>query len=225
MATARNAGGRRAALASSRRREAGRSSCSIRPGRWSRSAGSRRRRLPPGLVIACRQRQNGSGRRGARPGGSSRGVTRISRLHGRTSHRTGSRMWDHPTPVGIYPTGATPDGSCDMAGNVREWCQDGKREYTAAAVRNPVGPSEAGLRVIRGGGWRDRAGVCRAASRYGFEPQDRVDCLGLRLAAVPQAKSSPGRVPSQAEPGAQAEPAHAERSGAEPDRAEADTPG
>ena len=57
----------------------------------------------------------------------------------------------HPTPVGIYPLGMTPEGICDLAGNVWEWCPDGYGEYPAEAVSNPQGSSQAGLRVIRGG--------------------------------------------------------------------------
>lgn len=30
-----------------------------------------------------------------------------------------------PTPVGIYPLGASPEGVQDLAGNVREWSVDG----------------------------------------------------------------------------------------------------
>ncbi|MBA2593049.1 MAG: SUMF1/EgtB/PvdO family nonheme iron enzyme [Gammaproteobacteria bacterium] len=30
----------------------------------------------------------------------------------------------HPTPVGVYPQGATPEGVHDLAGNVSEWTQE-----------------------------------------------------------------------------------------------------
>jgi serine/threonine-protein kinase len=88
----------------------------------------------------------------------------------------------HPTPVGIYPLGNTPDGICDFAGNVWEWCEDWFAEYTADSVSNPHGAPGGSLRVIRGGGWGYGAGHCRSAYRFRGEPSVRGDDLGFRLA-------------------------------------------
>jgi formylglycine-generating enzyme required for sulfatase activity len=97
----------------------------------------------------------------------------------------------HPTPVGIYPLGNTPEGICDLAGNVWEWCEDGFAEYTAEAASNPRGDAGGSFRVVRGGGWRFVAGYCRAACRRRGDPSDRGGDLGFRLAgAVP---SDPAR--------------------------------
>jgi formylglycine-generating enzyme required for sulfatase activity len=89
---------------------------------------------------------------------------------------------NHPTPVGIYPLGNTPEGICDLAGNVWEWCEDGFAEYTAESALNSRGDAGGSFRVYRGGSWRDDAGYCRAAFRDGLVPSGRDGRLGFRLA-------------------------------------------
>ena len=76
---------------------------------------------------------------------------------------------------------ANPWGLYDMLGNVYEWCDDGRRNYTERAEQNPRGPSEASAyRVIRGGSWRSGALVVRAAYRSWLSPEVRVSGLGFR---------------------------------------------
>jgi formylglycine-generating enzyme required for sulfatase activity len=76
-------------------------------------------------------------------------------------------------------------GVYDMLGNVWEWCHDGTREYTAAAVIDPIGPIGAGVpRVFRGGSWSNPARNVRAVNRGGPPPPgDRSDGLGFRCAS------------------------------------------
>jgi len=77
-------------------------------------------------------------------------------------------------------------GLCDMLGNVWEWCRDGKRNYTADTVTDPLGPTEAyACRVIRGGSWDSpgRVRVARAADRLSRHPRDdKARYLGFRCA-------------------------------------------
>ncbi|MGN1235838.1 MAG: formylglycine-generating enzyme family protein, partial [Bacteroidaceae bacterium] len=76
-----------------------------------------------------------------------------------------------PNELGIY----------DMSGNVREWCQDWKGDYSSSSQTTPTGASSGSLRVTRGGGWDDFARYCRSAFRGNIFPDARDYNLGLRL--------------------------------------------
>jgi formylglycine-generating enzyme required for sulfatase activity len=89
----------------------------------------------------------------------------------------------YPTPVGIYPRGNTPEGICDLAGNVWEWCQDAwdKKYYQRSPRENPSGPETGSSRVLRGGGWVSNASLCRSACRLDNDAAYRDNRYGFRL--------------------------------------------
>ena len=72
-------------------------------------------------------------------------------------------------------------GLYDMHGNVWEWCHDWFNDYPLGAVNDPAGPDSGVYRVRRGGGWDNRAAICRSAFRSGSDPDIRSSGLGLRL--------------------------------------------
>ncbi len=88
-------------------------------------------------------------------------------------------------PVCSKPAGNTPQGLCDMAGNVWEWVEDDYHDdYTGAPedaspwVDSPRGSG----RVFRGGSWWDPPRFARAAYRFRFSPGLRGGGVGFRLA-------------------------------------------
>ena|SRR5205085_658032 len=85
-----------------------------------------------------------------------------------------------PTPVGLFPNGATPEGICDTAGNVWEWVADWYGESGREKQRNPKGPPTGQYRMLRGGSWNVNASCLRAAFRHWDAPQDRYYSIGFR---------------------------------------------
>jgi formylglycine-generating enzyme required for sulfatase activity len=57
--------------------------------------------------------------------------------------------------VGSYPSGASPYGAMDMAGNVNQWVNDwySSTYYSTSPYENPTGPASGTWKVIRGGSW------------------------------------------------------------------------
>lgn len=74
-----------------------------------------------------------------------------------------------------------------MYGNVLEWVWDryNRETYQRGESQDPTGPPTGEFRVLRGGSWNNRAGVCRSAYRLSVTPGYRVDDGGFRLALTP----------------------------------------
>jgi uncharacterized protein (TIGR02996 family) len=76
-----------------------------------------------------------------------------------------------PNPLGLY----------DMHGNVREWCQDDLRTYTAREQTDPRGRESSRNRVVRGGSWYYGPEDSRSASRYERPIDYRLNYYGFRV--------------------------------------------
>ncbi len=100
-----------------------------------------------------------------------------------------------PTPIGIFPDGATPEGIADLAGNAYEWTSSLWGECSANGARmdypypydaqdgreDPTAPPSV-ARIARGGSWDDVAIGARTASRVHSLPSAASHNMGLRIA-------------------------------------------
>jgi serine/threonine-protein kinase len=77
-----------------------------------------------------------------------------------------------PEPVGSFAVDCSPYGVRDLAGGVREWCDDWFDDGRT-------------LRVTRGGGFFSAENSCRACHRFGARPSSVNTDLGFRLARTP----------------------------------------
>jgi formylglycine-generating enzyme required for sulfatase activity len=90
------------------------------------------------------------------------------------SHAVGQKR---PNPLGLR----------DMLGNVWEWTLDNWHDSYQGAPENGeawLSSDAGGARVVRGGSWISKAGICRCACRDLNQPDFRNNGLGFRCARV-----------------------------------------
>ena len=68
-------------------------------------------------------------------------------------------------PVGQWP--ANPFGLLDMSGNVWQWCNDWYQVdyYASSPADNPRGPDQGEKKLLRGGGFQNKAEECTSAAQ------------------------------------------------------------
>ncbi|MBK6791162.1 MAG: SUMF1/EgtB/PvdO family nonheme iron enzyme [Anaerolineales bacterium] len=101
----------------------------------------------------------------------------------RLANFTGSLVGE-PVSVYRYPSGASPYGALNMAGNVREWIADwfSLTYYVETPYENPTGPENGIERSMRSGAYDADANEIYAVSRYKHEPQSAGLSRGFRCA-------------------------------------------
>ena len=88
--------------------------------------------------------------------------------------------------VGSYPTGASPVGALDMAGNIYEWTSD---------IYEPTRDRPEPDRVMKGGNRYSGGKFMRSWHRRGWAP-DVVEAIGFRLVMdVPPGLLAEGEAP------------------------------
>ena len=91
------------------------------------------------------------------------------------------------TAVGSYPSGASPYGLLDVAGNLWEWTHDWYSDtyYSTLPFDNPTGPDSGEFKVVRGGSWFYGANQLRVAIRYYDYTTNGPYYYGFRCAYPP----------------------------------------
>ncbi|MDK2743356.1 MAG: formylglycine-generating enzyme family protein [Nitrospira sp. BO4] len=87
-------------------------------------------------------------------------------------------------PVQSHEEGKSPYGLHHMAGNAYEWVNDwyAISYYESSPDRNPQGPVEGQLKVLRGGSWSDLPKYLLTYARFKLPPETSNSYTGFRCA-------------------------------------------
>ncbi len=85
-------------------------------------------------------------------------------------------------PVCSKPAGNSPQGLCDLAGNVLEFNSDWFYSYVTGIQTDPLGPASGTAKVIRGGSRATPAEGLRASLRGDLEVGKSFSDIGFRCA-------------------------------------------
>jgi formylglycine-generating enzyme required for sulfatase activity len=130
---------------------------------------------------------------------AARGVDGRTYPWGEGFNRTHANNGDHPMQIMHFPTGVSPYGCYDMAGNVAEWVDGAYEAY-------PRGPDDVvpkgipdrrevfstNRRVYRGGSWNTFQKYLRCANRESTPQGKRWLYVGFRCAMDPPWRNADG---------------------------------
>jgi formylglycine-generating enzyme required for sulfatase activity len=103
--------------------------------------------------------------------------------------RCGYSYFCRTVQVEAHPSGASPYGALNMAGNVWEWVNDwyAPDYYSVSPADNPIGPAAGEYQVRRGGGTKSFASDLRVTARAGGQVSHVFDSqIGFRCAVSAQ---------------------------------------